>query len=208
MYVAKCVLIGDHGVGKSSLAHVFANGHFNPTINSTIGIAFVSKTLTLSDNPPSEIKLQIWDTAGSERYSSIVTQYLRDTNIAFIVFDMTRRESWNNITKWYDMITNQTDNNIIIVLVGTKADQREKEVSSEEIKKVAKKWNCKSYVISSVQANSYSMIYRMFTIAAHDFHEKVINDYDLFTKINNGKQEKGFRLTSDTYGYKKFCCFQ
>ena len=211
-YVVRCILIGNHGVGKSTLANVFSTGVFDPTIASTIGIAFVSKTMVLPNYNNHRVKLQVWDTAGTEKFKSIVRQYLRDAFIAVIAFDMTNRESWNEVDQWKsDLdIDDSYDSIPLIVLVGTKSDRRNWVVSSDEIKQKAKEWGCKFYVVSSKQANSTSMIYRMFAIAVEDLHRRFVNEHIMGHELPPGvKKDTGFDWLSESDKEKSsFCCYQ
>lgn len=184
-YVIKCILLGDRGIGKSTMLNVLSTGTFDPRLHSTIGIDFISKTISLPDYNNHKIKLQIWDTAGQEKFKSIIISYLRDVYIAFLIFDLTDRDSWNNILEWKEELessNNRYEGLPHIVLIGTKSDLRHPVVSPEEIRARAKEWGCKSYTISSKQNNSHSIIYRIFTIAAEDLHQLIIH------KHINGKE--------------------
>ena len=180
-YAVRCILMGDHGVGKSTLAQVFATGKFNPDIISTIGVSFVAKDLTIP-NSDQMVKFQLWDTAGTERFKSIIRSYLRDAYIVIIYFDITNRQSWNNIENWHNDVIKEKRYESIpqFVLVGTKSDLRDHAVTHQEIKARAKEWGCDHYVISSKQKNSYSMIHRIFVKAAEKVHQT------FKTNIENG----------------------
>ena len=184
-YIVKCIVLGDRGIGKSTLVNVFSTGHFNPRLRATIGIDFVTKVILLSEYNQ-KIKLQIWDTAGQEKFKSIVRSYLRDTYVAFLVFDITDRQSWVNLIKWkedLEKINNIYDGIPHIVLVGTKSDLNNHVISTDEIKKRAEEWNCRCYVISSKRKNAQHVICQMFSIVIEDFHKdvisKCINDEEL-----------------------------
>lgn len=188
-YVVKCILLGDRGIGKSTMLNVLSTGRFDPNIVSTIGIDFAAKTISLPEYNNHKIKLQIWDTAGQEKFKSIVRSYLRDAYIGFLIFDLTDRNSWNNLVQWKEDLENS--NNRYegiphIVLVGTKSDLRNRVISAEEIKKRSEEWGCKFYMITSKQNNSHSMIYRIFTIAVEDLHQDII-----YKHINGHKLPHG-----------------
>jgi len=178
-YAVRCIVIGDHNVGKSTLTNVFATGEYADNIPSTIGIAFVSKDMELKDYNNHGIKLQVWNTAGSEKFKSIVKQYLRDTYIALLVFDLTDRESWDHLAEWREDLLEYKRYNSLphIVVVGTKSDLPGRVISMDEMTKLEKEWDCKCYAISSKQANSSSMINRIFSIAVQDMHEKILHDH-------------------------------
>jgi small GTP-binding protein len=178
-YTVRCIVVGNHNVGKSTMTKVYEIGKFDNTIESTIGMSFVSKTLYLSNYNNHEIKLQIWDTAGQEKFKSIVKQYLRDAYISYIVFDITDRESWEAVDDWKNTILTDKKYNSIpqIVLVGTKADLSYNiQVYPEEIVKKAKEWNCKYHIISSKFTNASHTINRMFMLSVEDLHRKLLED--------------------------------
>lgn len=85
----KVVVIGDAGSGKTSIIKNFIYGTFSPEQDSTVGIDFLSKTLYLDDRT---IRLQIWDSAGQERFRSLIPSYIRDSSIAIVCYDITSRE--------------------------------------------------------------------------------------------------------------------
>ncbi|KAH0921695.1 LOW QUALITY PROTEIN: hypothetical protein HID58_021713 [Brassica napus] len=114
-YLFKVVLIGDSGVGKSNLLSRFTKNEFNLESKSTIGVEFATRTLTVEGKV---IKTQIWDTAGQERYRAITSAYYRGAVGALLVYDVTRRATFENELK------NHTDPNIVVMLVGNKSDLR------------------------------------------------------------------------------------
>ena len=130
----KLLLVGDSGVGKTNILTRFSKNEFNHNTKSTIGVEFGTKILNIKDH---NIKLQIWDTAGQERYKSITVAYYKGSKGAIIVYDITRKESFNNILTWLNDIKNNADKDIVIILVGNKCDLIDREVSIEEGRKFA-----------------------------------------------------------------------
>lgn len=132
---AKLVLLGDMGAGKSSLVLRFVKGQFLEFQESTIGAAFFSQTLALSD---ATVKFEIWDTAGQERYHSLAPMYYRGAAAAIIVYDITSSESFERAKKWVQELQKQGNPNMVTALAGNKADLEEKrKVSTEEACKYA-----------------------------------------------------------------------
>lgn len=117
----KLILIGDSGVGKSSLLTRYVNDVYNTSFMSTIGIDFKVKTIELEGK---KIKLQIWDTAGQERFRKIVSSYYRGAQGIAFVFDLTDSKSFNNLAYWISDVKKQIedDSHIKTILIGTKAD--------------------------------------------------------------------------------------
>ncbi|KAJ8087945.1 GTPase Ryh1 [Marasmius sp. AFHP31] len=126
----KIVLLGDQSVGKTSLITRFMYDTFDNTYQATIGIDFLSKTMYLEDRT---VRLQLWDTAGQERFRSLIPSYIRDSSVAIVVFDITNRQSFLSTSKWIDDVRSERGNDVIIVLVGNKADLSDKrQVTLEE----------------------------------------------------------------------------
>jgi len=126
----KIVLLGDQSVGKTSLITRFMYDTFDNTYQATIGIDFLSKTMYLEDRT---VRLQLWDTAGQERFRSLIPSYIRDSSVAIVVYDITNRASFLSTSKWIDDVRSERGNDVIIVLVGNKADLSDKrQVTHEE----------------------------------------------------------------------------
>ena len=96
-YMFKFIIIGDTGVGKSCLLLQFIDRRFRQKHEVTIGVEFGAKMITVADT---NIKLQIWDTAGQESFKSITRGYYRSAAGAILVYDITNRESFNNVSRW------------------------------------------------------------------------------------------------------------
>lgn len=137
-YNFKLIVVGNNNVGKSSIVQVFNNNEFSSKYNSTIGIDFSSKVITVDDT---NIKLQIWDTAGSERFNSIVKNYYRDCLGVAIVFDVSDRTSFDRVTALYKDAIRNTDcesQELTIILVGNKCDIiKNRVVTYDEAKEMA-----------------------------------------------------------------------
>ncbi|XP_076924797.1 ras-related protein RABA1f-like [Bidens hawaiensis] len=118
-YLYKVVLIGDSGVGKSNLLSRFSKNEFSLDSKSTIGVEFATRSIRVDDKI---IKGQIWDTAGQERYRAITSAYYRGTVGALIVYDITRKVTFENVDRWLKELRDHTDQNIVVMLVGNKAD--------------------------------------------------------------------------------------
>ncbi|KAI5181967.1 Ras-related protein Rab-11A [Nematocida sp. AWRm80] len=135
-YLYKIVLIGDSGVGKTNLLERLAHNRFNTSTKSTIGVEFDTKCFMVDGK---KIKAQIWDTAGQERYRAITSAYYRGAVGAIVVYDITRKESFENAThQWIKQLKDNADGKIAISLVGNKTDLVDRrEVSLQEAREVA-----------------------------------------------------------------------
>ena len=98
-YIFKIILIGSSGVGKSSILQRYIQKTFNDSYTSTIGVDFFMKTINIGEK---SIKLQLWDTAGTEKFRSITTGYYRGADAAFVVFDLSSKSSFKTIDEWID----------------------------------------------------------------------------------------------------------
>ncbi|OIV99015.1 hypothetical protein TanjilG_32274 [Lupinus angustifolius] len=151
-YLFKVVLIGDSGVGKSNLLSRFTKNEFNLESKSTIGVEFATRTLNVDDKI---IKAQIWDTAGQERYRAITSAYYRGAVGALLVYDVTRRASFENVDRWLKELRNHTDSNIVVMLVGNKSDLRHLvAVSTEDGKSYAEKESLYFIETSALEATN------------------------------------------------------
>ncbi|CAL9154841.1 unnamed protein product [Musa hybrid cultivar] len=138
-YLFKVVLIGDSGVGKSNLLSRFTRDEFSLESKSTIGVEFATRSIRVEDKV---IKAQIWDTAGQERYRAITSAYYRGAVGALVVYDITRHVTFENIERWLKELRDHTDSNIVIMLVGNKADLRHlRAVNTEDAKEFSEKEN-------------------------------------------------------------------
>ena len=118
-YSFKFILVGDTGVGKTSLIGRFIENRFDPNHEFTVGVEFAAKTVLLNGKP---IKLQIWDTAGQEEFRAITRSYYRSSAAALVVFDVARRETFRNASRWVEDVRSNSNRDVILVLVGNKCD--------------------------------------------------------------------------------------
>uniref|UniRef100_A0A7N1A4E3 Uncharacterized protein n=1 Tax=Kalanchoe fedtschenkoi TaxID=63787 RepID=A0A7N1A4E3_KALFE len=134
-YLFKAVLIGDSAVGKSNLLSRFARDEFRLDSKPTIGVEFAYRNVKIGD---AVVKAQIWDTAGQERFRAITSSYYRGALGAILVYDITRKSTFDNLKKWLWELREHSSPGTVIVLVGNKSDlTHSREVSEEEGKKFA-----------------------------------------------------------------------
>ncbi|XP_057947886.1 ras-related protein RABB1b isoform X2 [Malania oleifera] len=135
-YLFKYIIIGDTGVGKSCLLLQFTDKRFQPVHDLTIGVEFGARMVTIEGRP---IKLQIWDTAGQESFRSITRSYYRGAAGALLVYDITRRETFNHLASWLEDARQHANPNMTIMLIGNKCDlAHRRAVSKEEGEQFAK----------------------------------------------------------------------
>ena len=151
-YVYKLSLIGDGGVGKTSMAQRYVHGVFKADYKATIG-TFISKKECQFEKLNTSVKFIIWDLAGQDQFQRLWPDYMTETRAGIIIFDITNKESFENIKKWYEIITRVADPNVILILVGNKVDlKNSREVSTTEGMDLAKELNI-YYMETSVKNN-------------------------------------------------------
>ncbi|KAI3788085.1 hypothetical protein L2E82_00735 [Cichorium intybus] len=128
-YLFKIVLIGDSGVGKSNILSRFTRNEFCLESKSTIGVEFASKTLEVDGKT---IKAQIWDTAGQERYRAITSAYYRGAVGALLVYDITKRPTFDNLQRWLRELREHADANIVLMMAGNKSDLKHLRAVAEQ----------------------------------------------------------------------------
>ncbi|XP_054805759.1 ras-related protein RABA5e-like [Prosopis cineraria] len=134
-YLFKIVIIGDSAVGKSNLLSRYARNEFNPHSKATIGVEFQTQSLEIDGK---EVKAQIWDTAGQERFRAVTSAYYRGAVGALIVYDITRRTTFESVGRWLDELKTHCDTSVAMMLVGNKCDLVDiRNVSVEEGKSLA-----------------------------------------------------------------------
>ncbi|KAL1323219.1 hypothetical protein HN51_068286 [Arachis hypogaea] len=134
-YLFKIVIIGDSAVGKSNLLSRYARNEFNLHSKATIGVEFQTQSLQIDNK---EVKAQIWDTAGQERFRAVTSAYYRGAVGALIVYDISRRTTFDSVGRWLDELKTHCDTTVAMMLVGNKCDlDNIRAVSIEEGKSLA-----------------------------------------------------------------------
>uniref|UniRef100_A0A1J3GP47 Ras-related protein RABA4c n=1 Tax=Noccaea caerulescens TaxID=107243 RepID=A0A1J3GP47_NOCCA len=151
-YVFKVVLIGDSAVGKSQLLARFSRNEFSIESKATIGVEFQTRTLTIDRKT---VKAQIWDTAGQERYRAVTSAYYRGAVGAMLVYDITKRQSFDHVTRWLEELRGHADKNIVIMLIGNKTDLGTlRAVPTEDAKEFAQRENLFFMETSALDSNN------------------------------------------------------
>ena len=171
-YMFKILLLGDAGVGKTSLMWRFSEDVFNKTYISTIGIDFKLRTVELEGK---RVRLQVWDTAGQERFHAISVSYYRTAMGIMLVYDITRRRSFENIAKWLRNIAEHAKEDVIKLLVGNKSDLREpRAVKYDEGEKLAQEYDMCFFETSAKENESIDEAFQCIAKENHgEIHRRI-----------------------------------
>ena len=149
-FIFKVLLLGNSNVGKSSLFLRFVDDIWNDTFVPTIGVDFKIKTFDIDEK---RIKMQIWDTAGQERFKNIIASYYRGAHGILLIYDVTDKDSFKNLSNWLIEIEKNSNKNVLKVLIGNKTDLEDKRVISyNQGKEFADSYGLK-YIETSAKKN-------------------------------------------------------
>ena len=195
-HLFKILLLGDSAVGKSCLLLRYCENSFQESHLTTIGLDFRLKTVNFEDKR--KIKVQIWDTAGEDRFRAITRNYYRGANGIILMYDVTDQKSFEHIRDWVEKIKEDAVEEIIIYLVGNKIDLNNKRIiTNEEGKKLAAEYNIKYYETSVKNS-----------IGVEEVFLSLIKEMDdLFLEKNNKEVENpvNFNVKNKNKN-KKNCC--
>ena len=153
----KLIFLGDQGTGKSSILNRFVDDEFDPNYQATIGLDFQSKNVKIDNQ---DIHLLLYDTAGQEKFRSLIPMYTRDANIIILVYDITRKESFTHIPDWVKDLTNVKLDEVIFGLVGNKIDlEDQRQVTKEEGEKYAQDNNIIFQEVSAKTGDNFSDLF-------------------------------------------------
>ena len=190
-YLFKVLLLGDSDVGKSSLILRYTDETFNSKLVNSIGVDFKMKKREIDGKI---IKVQIWDTAGHERFRSITYSYYRGANSIIIVFDLSDKKSFISITEWLKQIEKHAKENVFKFLVGNKSDLvDERQVAYEEAKQYADEHDL-PYIETSAKEG----------ININELFDSSIKTF--LNKSNTFKGEKNIKLNQSTNSNERSAC--
>ena len=156
----KIIFVGDAGVGKTTLISRIMDNPFSDVYEPSIGVDFMSKSMKYRGQ---NVKLQMWDTAGQEKYKGLIPSYVRNSSIVFVVYDVSTKSSFDNVPKWISFI--RSIENTTLVLCGNKIDIENREVTKEEGEAFAQK---ESLAFFETSAKTGDGIKQMFYSAVSD----------------------------------------
>jgi len=204
-FLFKVVLIGDSGVGKSNLLSRFTRNEFSLDSKSTIGVEFATRSIQVDAKT---IKAQIWDTAGQERYRAITSAYYRGAVGALLVYDISKHQTYENVTRWLKELRDHADANIVIMLVGNKSDLRHlRAVPTEEAKQFASENNLSFIETSALDASNVELAFQnILTDIYQIVSQKALDNGDHTQSPMGGREGISLEPTDGESAAKKGCC--
>ena len=198
----KVVLVGDSSVGKTNIMSKYLKNEFHEDSKATVGVEFGAKQFTVEGHV---IKAQIWDTAGQERYKAITSAYYKGAKGAFVVYDITRKNTFETVNKWVSDISAAADKKITLILIGNKndlEDQRQvtKEMGEEKAKELG-------LAFMETSACSGENLDKAFQLMINEIYKK--SKEDIMGEGEENIVQQGKDITLDkTKGKpaKKKCC--
>ena len=167
----KIIFVGDACTGKTSIINRIIDNPFNDTYEVSIGIDFMSKNIRFRGQ---NIKIQIWDSAGQEKYKGLIPSYVRNSSIVFIVYDVANRDTFNNVENWISFVKNIEKTTLI--LCGNKVDLS-REVETKEGQELASKegilfFECSAKTNENIKNMFFSSIAVLPTFGIYDESER------------------------------------
>ena len=194
-YLIKFALLGDSNVGKTNMIIRFIDNVFSLNTPSTIGYDCKTKIITIDKK---KVKVNLWDTAGQEKYLSINKSFFQKIDGVMLVYDITKLESFENVQNWIETIKDY-DEKMPAVLVGNKSDMEEKRIiSDEEGKKLAEENNLKFFETSALNGNN---IEKAFVYFCGEVLKYLKNDKKYY--LDNFSLDKSHKSKINK---KKKCC--
>ncbi len=200
--MVKVILIGDSAVGKTNIMSKYLTGQFQENSKATVGVEFGSKLFKIDNH---NIKAQIWDTAGQEKYKAITGAYYKGSKGAFVVYDITRKETFDSADRWINDLKVSADPKIIIMLIGNKSDLEDKrEVLKEQGEEKARSFGCAFLETSALNGENIDKGFEMMVSEIFKkFGDESLEDDEF------GIVEKGEDINLDKGNNKpekKGCC--
>ena len=202
-YLFKTLILGDSFVGKTNMLKRFLHNEFDTNTKETVGVEFGSKNFIMDGNDI--VKAQIWDTAGQERYRSVTKAYYKGAKGALLVYDISRKSTFENIDNWLLDLKTNGDKDILIILIGNKSDLIDKrEVSTEEAQTKAEQYNI---AFLETSAKTGDNIVKAFTeLVTQVYNTNISLQQSNFEIEENNSDGVNLVNKSEEKTKKKGCC--
>ena len=205
----KIVLLGEAGVGKTSIITRYISGSFSQVVMTSTGSSFVAKKIELDDKK--KIKLQIWDTAGQERYRSLAKIFYQSAAVAVLVYDVTLKKSFEQLKEyWVKEIKENAPDNIIIAIAANKSDDYlNQDVKTSEGKELAKSLDAIFVCTSAKLGNGIEELFKLSGEKFLDPNKNISDSYmdkdEIIEQKNKVKIEEIKSHKKDKNKKRKFC---
>jgi len=158
LYRVEWEAVGDQGVGKTSIIKRFIFDNFDENNSATIGVDLISKNITVDGKT---VRLNLWDTAGQERFRCLIPGYIRDSNVAIAVYDITRKDTFNSLQSWISDVKTQREDDVLLAIAGCKSDlEAKREVTLQEAQKFAEDNKALFTEVSAKNGNNISQMFQ------------------------------------------------
>ena len=198
----KVVLVGDSFVGKTNIMSKYLKNEFHEDSKATVGVEFGSKQFNIEGHI---IKAQIWDTAGQERYKAITSAYYKGAKGAFVVYDITRKSSFDSIDKWINDLTSAADKKLTVVVIGNKSDlEDQRQITKEQGQEKASKLEVAFLETSAFSGENLDKAFEMMINEVYKkCHEEMLAENDV--DIEGGQDINLNKKPENPAGTKKCC---
>ena len=187
-YLFKILIIGEVSVGKTCLLLRYADDSFTQNHLTTLGIDFKTKIITINN---SLIKLQIWDTAGQEKFRTITKSYYKDANGIILTYDISNSDSLKNIQNWMKLIEQNAEDGVCKILVGNKCDLENRAIKKEEGEKIAQDFGMKFFETSAKSDINVDEAFNyLVTIILEKAQKNISNSNIVLEKDKHKKKKK------------------
>ena len=200
----KIVLVGDASVGKTNIMSKYLQNQFHEDSKATVGVEFGSKQFTVEGH---KLKAQIWDTAGQERYKAMTSAYFKGAKGAFIVYDITRKATFESVDKWLNDLRVTADKKLSVIIIGNKCDlENQREVNKEQGEEKAKSNGIAFMETSALSGENIEKAFeKMVNEVYKKCHDEFVSSGDL--EIEGGSEDINLDKTKPKDdGKKKKCC--
>ena len=189
----KLIVVGNQGTGKSCILNRFVNETFEENYQATIGLDFQSKNVKIDNQ---DVRLILYDTAGQEKFRSLIPMYIREAQIILLIYDITDRDSFDSMPKWLKEIFDVKNSEAVFVLIGNKIDlENDRKVPTEEGKKFAEQNN---FIFQEVSAKNGENFEKLFEIQIFEaVYNKFKSEFDKREKMGYDDDNVNYDNTNE-----------
>ena len=190
----KLIVVGNQSTGKSCILNRFVNETFEENYQATIGLDFQSKNITIHDQ---DVRLILYDTAGQEKFRSLIPMYIREAQIILFIYDVSDKESFDSIPRWIQDVLDVKNTEPVLVLIGNKIDlEKERTVTYEEGKRFAEQNN---FIFQEVSAKTGKNFDTLFEVQIYEsIYNKFKNEFDKREKIGYEDDHVNYEINEYT----------